>query len=132
MFKNACEINFRLLFIICCHISLQQIILILLFQFKPNRICITRSNYLQHNGYYISELPPGNYSLRVKANSLSKYGNWTAHVYFRIAAVSGMFSLFLLLLLTLNLLCDCILFYILYKSIPYYENENSRKGQKLE
>ncbi|XP_054719002.1 insulin-like peptide receptor [Uloborus diversus] len=55
--------------------------------FKPILICITRSAFLEHGGFHISDLSPGNYSLRVRATSLAGRGNWTHNIYFVISAV---------------------------------------------
>ncbi|GIY90189.1 insulin-like peptide receptor [Caerostris darwini] len=60
--------------------------------YKPKRVCVTRASYLPQNGYYLSELPPGNYSLRIRATSMAGHGNWTQHVYFHIIAASRNFT----------------------------------------
>ncbi|XP_042898264.1 insulin-like peptide receptor isoform X1 [Parasteatoda tepidariorum] len=55
---------------------------------KAKRICVTKDQFHQHGGYFLSELPPGNYSLRIRATSMAGHGNWTSLVYFHIVAAS--------------------------------------------
>ncbi|GIY37957.1 tyrosine-protein kinase receptor [Caerostris extrusa] len=55
---------------------------------KMGRTKRFKASYLPQNGYYLSELPPGNYSLRIRATSMAGHGNWTQHVYFHIIAAS--------------------------------------------
>ncbi|KAG8180786.1 hypothetical protein JTE90_012965 [Oedothorax gibbosus] len=61
--------------------------------FKPKRVCVTRAKFQLLGGYFLSELTPGNYSLRIRATSLAVYGNWTTFTYFSIPAVSENISL---------------------------------------
>lgn len=37
---------------------------------------------MKRRGYFLRDLPTGNYSLRLKATSLAQTGNWTAAYYF--------------------------------------------------
>jgi hypothetical protein len=47
--------------------------------------CITRSQFLNNgSSYKLQKLPPGNYSLRVRAMSLAGYGEYTELRYFYI------------------------------------------------
>jgi len=47
--------------------------------------CITRNQFLNNGSTYkLQKLPPGNYSLRVRAMSLAGYGEYTQPRYFCI------------------------------------------------
>jgi hypothetical protein len=52
--------------------------------------CITRSQFLNNgSSYKLQKLPPGNYSLRVRAMSLAGYGEYTELRYFYIKVGFG-------------------------------------------
>jgi hypothetical protein len=54
-------------------------------QYSPMVECITRSQFLNNgSSYKLQKLPPGNYSLRVRAMSLAGYGDYTEPRYFFI------------------------------------------------
>lgn len=46
--------------------------------------CITHKKYVASNGYLISNLLAGNYSVRIRATSMAGQGNWTTSKYFSI------------------------------------------------
>ncbi|PNF35477.1 Insulin-like receptor [Cryptotermes secundus] len=53
--------------------------------YSPMVECITRSQFLNNgSSYKLQKLPPGNYSLRVRAMSLAGYGEYTELRYFYI------------------------------------------------
>lgn len=58
---------------------------IILFQYKPTVVCITRRDFTKAgNSYVLKELPAGNYSVKVRATSLAGYGAYTHVKYFYI------------------------------------------------
>lgn len=53
--------------------------------YKPTVECITRKHFIESgNTYYLRNLGPGNYSLRIRATSLSGNGYYTPYKYFLI------------------------------------------------
>lgn len=72
-----------------------------LLQYKPTVECITRKHFVESgNIYYLRNLGPGNYSLRLRATSLSGNGYYTSYKYFEIKVLS--YLLFKRQLLTIN------------------------------
>ncbi|GFG35214.1 hypothetical protein Cfor_01318, partial [Coptotermes formosanus] len=58
--------------------------------YSPMVECITRNQFLNNgSSYKLQKLPPGNYSLRVRAMSLSGYGDYTQPRYFCIKPPSS-------------------------------------------
>ena len=56
-----------------------------ILQYSPMVECITRNQFLNNGcSYKLQKLPPGNYSLRVRAMSLAGYGDYTQPHYFCI------------------------------------------------
>lgn len=56
-----------------------------LLQFKPTVECITRKHFqIAGNAHLLSNLHPGNYSLRLRASSLAGVGEYTSFKYFSI------------------------------------------------
>jgi hypothetical protein len=54
-------------------------------QYSPMVECISRSQFINNgSSYKLQKLPPGNYSLRVRAMSLAGYGEYTEPRYFYI------------------------------------------------
>ncbi|TSL68186.1 Insulin-like growth factor 1 receptor [Bagarius yarrelli] len=43
--------------------------------------CVSRQHYKEHRGVRITNLGPGNYSVRVRATSLARNGSWTQPLY---------------------------------------------------
>lgn len=39
--------------------------------------CVSRQHYKEHRGVRLTNLGPGNYSVRVRATSLARNGSWT-------------------------------------------------------
>ncbi|KAI4497351.1 hypothetical protein M0802_007598 [Mischocyttarus mexicanus] len=77
-------------------------------QIKATVVCITRRDFnASGNTYYLKDLPPGNYSIKVRATSLAGNGNYTQPLYFFIKESSiGLhwilfWSIFCILLLVL-------------------------------
>lgn len=58
--------------------------------YSPLVECITRNQFLNNgSSYKLQKLPPGNYSLRVRAMSLAGYGDYTQPRYFCIKPTSS-------------------------------------------
>ncbi|KRX56561.1 Insulin-like growth factor 1 receptor, partial [Trichinella sp. T9] len=51
---------------------------------KPKRDCITQNDFMEKLGFLIQDLPPGNYSFRIRALSLAQRGPWTSYFAFII------------------------------------------------
>ncbi|XP_074651853.1 insulin-like peptide receptor [Tubulanus polymorphus] len=51
---------------------------------KPTVICIPHKQYRKKRGYKLSNLPPGNYTYRIRATSLAGNGSWTQQLNFYI------------------------------------------------
>ncbi|XP_069595251.1 insulin receptor [Ranitomeya imitator] len=54
---------------------------------QENNICVSQKQYLQDKGAKLRSLPPGNYSVRVRASSLAGNGSWTPTTYFYVRDV---------------------------------------------
>ncbi|CDW52984.1 insulin receptor [Trichuris trichiura] len=52
---------------------------------KPKRDCITQADFERNLGFVIRDLPPGNYSFRIRALSLAQRGSWTSYFTLLIA-----------------------------------------------
>uniref|UniRef100_A0A5S6QCV7 Tyrosine-protein kinase receptor n=1 Tax=Trichuris muris TaxID=70415 RepID=A0A5S6QCV7_TRIMR len=52
---------------------------------KPKRDCITQVDFERNLGFVIRDLPPGNYSFRLRALSLAQRGSWTSYFTLLIA-----------------------------------------------
>nr|UTM63729.1 Insulin-like receptor [Riptortus pedestris] len=64
--------------------------------YKPTVVCITRKHFVESgNVYYLRNLNPGNYSLRLRASSLSGYGNYTPYKYFVIEEDSSVSAFYI-------------------------------------
>lgn len=46
--------------------------------------CVSRQHYNEHHGVRLTNLGPGNYSVRVRATSLARNGSWTNPVVFYV------------------------------------------------
>lgn len=83
---------------------------------QSNRICINRAEYLANGSQYTLQqnLSPGNYSLRVKAQSQADFGEFSPLVYFYIEEQSSGSSTQFVIFGLIALLVGINLFYFLW------------------
>lgn len=54
------------------------------FVFQELHLCVSRRHFALERGCRLRGLPPGNYSVRVRATSLAGNGSWTEATYFYV------------------------------------------------
>nr|AVT56260.1 insulin receptor 1 [Boisea trivittata] len=84
--------------------------------FKPTVECITRKQFVEAgNVYVLRNLHPGNYSLRLRASSLSGVGEYTPYKYFVIEEDSSVSPFFIIsvgcVILSMGLFCALVYLY---------------------
>ncbi|XP_074000153.1 insulin-like receptor isoform X2 [Rhodnius prolixus] len=92
--------------------------------FKPTVECITRKHFqIAGNAHLLSNLHPGNYSLRLRASSLAGVGEYTSFKYFSIEETSTIsaYQLYAVILITtsvVSLMCIMALYLRRQNRIP--------------
>lgn len=88
-----------------------------LFQIKPTRVCITRYEFFNASrSYILKDLPSGNYSVRVRAESLAGKGEYTLVKYFYIKEYNSHAGIWgYLLTITAMAILGILLIYLVYK-----------------
>lgn len=51
---------------------------------KPKKDCVNVSDYERRRGHALTDLPPGNWSVRVRCLSLAQRGSWSKEIFFVI------------------------------------------------
>lgn len=54
------------------------------YVFQELHLCVSRRHFALERGCRLRGLPPGNYSVRVRATSLAGNGSWTEATYFYV------------------------------------------------
>ncbi|XP_050440178.1 insulin-like receptor [Adelges cooleyi] len=91
----------------------------------PSIKCITRQQFNKSGGSYIlSSLLPGNYSFRVRAQSLAGYGEYTSYKYYNINEFQAITKTELFTIVILAAVIICVVIILVFFGLHrYYKNK---------